>query len=253
MSMAMNDITAAAAAIIAARRSGSQFDCAPLHGPGGAEDAYAIQDRVRAEIDPGPVRAWKVGTPSREGEPSAAPIFSAGVLASPAMVPASSFHMRAAEVEVAFRLGRDVVPGCAEADLRAAVESVIVVIELCDTRLRDFDSASAWWKLADNQSNYGLVLGSGTRDWQSIDFIAQRAEFHVNGALRNASAGAHPLGSPFGLLPWLSVHVKARGGALRAGDVITTGSWTGLELVRPGDEILARFPGIGEARATFKM
>ena len=38
-----------------------------------------------------------------------------------------------------------------------------------------------------------------------------------------------------------------RGLGLHAGDVITTGAWTGLEIAKPGDEVTARFPGIGEA------
>lgn len=199
----------------------------------------------------GPVRAWKVGTTARGKEPSAAPIFSPGICASPASVAASGFHMLAAEVEVAFRFARDLQPGCSEADVAQAIDSVIVVIELCDTRLQDFKSATPAWKLADNQSNFGLVTGSGRRDWQGIDFAAQVAEFHVNGVLRHSAIGAHPLGSPFGLLPWLAGHVEKRGERLRAGTVVTTGAWTGLEFVQPGDEVLGRFPGIGEARVAF--
>ena len=42
-----------------------------------------------------------------------------------------------------------------------------------------------------------------------------------------------------------------RYGGLRAGDVITTGAWTGMHFVDPGAEIVARFPGIGEARVSF--
>jgi 2-keto-4-pentenoate hydratase len=43
-------------------------------------------------------------------------------------------------------------------------------------------------------------------------------------------------------------HAARRGQGLHAGDVITTGAWTGLEIARPGDEVIAKFPGIGEAR-----
>ena len=247
------DIEAAAMALIQARQSRRQFASGGMRGPQSDGDAYAIQDRVRSAIDPGPVAAWKVGTTARGNEPSAAPIIRSGVFATPARVAASSFHMLAAEAEIAFRFARDLEPGCTEEEVARAIDSAIVAIELCDTRLQDFKGATAWWKLADNQSNYGLVLGSGRGDWQSIDFTTQPAEFRVNGRLKNSAVGVHPLGSPFGLLPWLAAHVEKRGERLRAGNVVTTGAWTGLELVLPGDLVVARFPGIGEAQVTLAL
>jgi 2-keto-4-pentenoate hydratase len=42
-------------------------------------------------------------------------------------------------------------------------------------------------------------------------------------------------------------HVCKRGQGLHAGDVITTGAWTGLEIAKAGDEVTVKFPGIGEA------
>ena len=245
------DVEAAAAVLLQARRQHTQFETGILQGPWNAEHAYAIQDRVKAALQRERATAWKVGTSAPGIEPSAAPIFASSVLASPARVTSSSFHMLAAEVEIAFRIGRDLPYACTEEELRLAVDCVVVAIELCDTRLLDFGSASPWWKLADNQSNWGLVLGSGRSDWAGIDFTVQRAELHVNGRVKNAALGAHPLGTPFKLLPWIAAHVEKRSGGLRAGDVITTGAWTGMEYVQPGDEVLARFPGFGEARATF--
>ena len=35
---------------------------------------------------------------------------------------------------------------------------------------------------------------------------------------------------------------------LEAGDVVTTGTWTGLTAVMPMEDIVAVFPGVGEAR-----
>ena len=245
------DVEAAAAALLQARRQHGQITASALDGPQNAEQAYAIQERVRAALERGRATAWKVGTSAAGIEPSAAPIFGFTVLASPACVAAGSFHMLAAEVEIAFRVGHDLPPGYPENLLQQAIDSVIVAIELCDTRLQDFRNASAWWKLADNQSNYGLVLGSGRSDWAALDFSSQVAEFHVNGRLKNSAVGAHPLGTPFRLMPWIAAHAEKRSGGLRVGDIITTGAWTGMENVEPGDEVLARFPGIGEARVSF--
>ena len=68
----------------------------------------------------------------------------------------------------------------------------------------------------------------------------------IGSKLRKAK-GAHSFGNPFRLLPWLANHSSKRGVGLRAGDIVTTGAWTGLEIAKAGDEVTARFPGIGEA------
>ena len=41
-----------------------------------------------------------------------------------------------------------------------AVLEAVVTLELCDTRLQDWEDASALWRLADQQSNAALVLGN---------------------------------------------------------------------------------------------
>jgi 2-keto-4-pentenoate hydratase len=52
------------------------------------------------------------------------------------------------------------------------------------------------------------------------------------------------------LLPWLAAHAARRCGGLRRGDVVTTGTWTGMHFAAAGDAIEARFPGLGQARLT---
>lgn len=214
-----------------------------------AEQAYRIQDLVFAARLPG-VRApaWKAGASGPDAEPTAAPIGS--VLASPAVVPAGAFHMFGIEAEVAFRLGKDLplrARAMDEDELAGAVDEVLVTIELCDTRLADWKAASALSRLADFQLNGALVVGSGRRDWRSVDFETQCVELWVNGRMKLDRVGAHPLGNPVRLVSWAVNHCALRGRALREGDLITTGSWTGIEFVAPGDAVRVYFPGIGEA------
>ncbi len=92
------------------------------------------------------------------------------------------------------------------------------------------------------------MLGSRVPDWRNVDFTVQAVELRVDGACKASARGSHPFGNPFRLLPWAATHVARRSGGLRAGDVVTTGSWTGMELAPPGAEVTARFAGIGEAR-----
>ena len=214
------------------------------------KNAYRVQDAVFARLWPGAKpAAWKVGGPSDQVEPTAAPIPPENLLRSPASVAAASIHMIGVEAEVGYRLARDLPPRAKpylEKEIAAAVGEVLVTIELCDTRLADWKTSSGVWKLADFQQNGALVAGSGTRDWQKIDFLRQEVEFRIGARLRKAK-GVHPYGNPFRLLPWLVAHACRHGMGVRAGDIVTTGAWTGLEEAKAGDEVVARFPGIGEA------
>jgi 2-keto-4-pentenoate hydratase len=214
------------------------------------EEAYSVQDAVFAELWPETrPAAWKAGGPSDKVEPTAAPIPPERLLRSPANVAGSTMSMVGVEAEVAFRFAKDLPPRSrpySERSVAAAVGEVVVAIELCDTRLAKWKNTSGLWKLADFQNNSALVVGSGTKDWQKIDFLKQEMEFHIGSRVAKAK-GAHSFGNPFRLLPWLVRHAAKRGLGLHAGDVVTTGAWTGLEIAEPGDEVTARFPGIGEA------
>jgi 2-keto-4-pentenoate hydratase len=233
---------------VAAWAGRRQFD-ATSAGPASAEDAYLVQDKVFAARYPGGrAAAWKVGASAPGAEPNAAPIGE--VRPSPAGFRAGEFHLLSVEAEVAFRIARDLPERAAEwtqTELADAVGEIVVTIELCDTRLTNWKSASALWRLADFQGNGALVAGTGTQDWRAIDFGAQRAELWVNGRLVVGRAGSHPLGNPFDLMPWAVGHCARRAGGLRQGDLVTTGSWTGMEFVSAGDTVEARFPGIGKA------
>ena len=213
-------------------------------------EAYRVQDEVFAQLWPGSrAAAWKAGGPSDKVEPTAAPIAPENLLRSPASVSGANMQMIGVEAEVAFRLAKDLPPRTrpySERSVAAAVGEVLVAIELCDTRLANWKDSSGLWKLADFQNNGALVAGSGTKGWQKIDFLQQEVEFRIGGKLARAK-GAHSFGNPFRLLPWLAAHCAKRGFGLHAGDIITTGAWTGMEIAKPGDEVTAIFPGIGEA------
>jgi 2-keto-4-pentenoate hydratase len=165
-----------------------------------------------------------------------APILPGALYASPARVACGGFHMMAVECEIAFRLSAG-----------GEAAEALVAIELCDTRLSDWKEASPMAKLADFQSNAALVAGSGTARWREIDFRSQKAELWIDGRKVREAAGAHPYGDPSRLLPWAIAQRARRGGAFSARDVLTTGTWTGMDFVGPGSEVRAVFPGIGEA------
>ncbi|MDI5933444.1 2-keto-4-pentenoate hydratase [Halomonas kalidii] len=257
MSLIESHIASASALLVEAHRRRRRVERLPDElAPSCVEDAYAIQDRVVAALSRSEVTAWKVGAPDAHTTPIAAPILAQDVMASPATVPADRLHMRGVEVELCYRIRADLPlreSPYTVAEVAAAIDDVRVAIEVVDTRLQEWETCGELWKLADNQINAGLVLGTGTRPWRDLDPTRLAGQLFVNGGLQAEGVGRHAVGDPFLLLPWWVNHLVARGRGVRRGDVVTTGTWTGMAFVEPGSEVVARFPGLGEARVTFPV
>ena len=247
-------VDAIADALIAAHLTGQPVDL-PDRVRSDAE-AYAVQDRVARGLWAAngiPIIAWKTGAPDMETTPIAAPIPASRVLSSPAALPEMPPQLIGIEVELAYTIGRDLPPRATpygDGEIRSAVASIHPAIEICSSRLRHWRDADAPTKLADNQVNEALVVGPAFGDWQHIVPQMQTAIAEIDGVIVAKAVGGHPCGDPFPLLAWLAAHCAERCGGLRAGDVITTGAWTGMHPVAPGASVVARFPGIGEARVT---
>ena len=222
-----------------------------------AASAYAVQDGVaRAlrwfddEKEGSAPRHWKSGGPSRDAQVTHAPLPPAGIWASPADARSGHFHLRGIEAEIALRIGRDVNAAQASvldhAAARDLIDAMCVSIELVDSRWSEALEAPALAKLADLQSHGALVLGA----WQSFearDWAAQTCRVTIGARPALEFQGTHSMGDPAWLLPaWLR-HATQGGRTVRAGTVLTTGTWCGLPLAAAGDRVIAQFPGIGQA------
>jgi 2-oxopent-4-enoate/cis-2-oxohex-4-enoate hydratase len=156
-----------------------------------------------------------------------------------------------AEGEIAFLLRRDLVgPGITHADVLAATEAVMPCFEIVDSRIDG-------WKIriqdtiADNASSGLFVIGDGAADPRGFDFVTCGMVVEKNGEVLSTGAGAAALGSPLTCVAWLANTLGARGVALRAGELVLSGSLVPLEPVRPGDTMRLRLAGAGGAEVRF--
>jgi 2-keto-4-pentenoate hydratase len=245
--------TRAASLLIRAREEGttlpSDIVSFELASPA---DAYGVQALVAAKL--GAVAAWKTGAPSPQAEPILAPIFADLVHVSAARLPAATFHRLGIEAEIAYRLGRD-LPGRRESYTREevveAIAAILPAIEVVDSRLAEPEAAGAMWKLADHQSNGALVVGAQVDDWQAIDPSEQPVRLTIDGRVVAEGRGGNPAGDPLRLIAWMANHLADHCGGLRQGQIITTGSMTGLMWTRPGAKVVADFAGLGRVEVTF--
>lgn len=201
-------------------------------------------------------RHWKSGGPSREAVLTHAPLPPDGIWRSPA-ASAWRFAMRGIEAEIALRLAVDVDAALAASlDRDSAcqlVDAMTVSIEVVDSRWAQGMEAPALLKLADLQSHGALVLGDWLPFDAAHDWSAQVCQVQIADAPAQAFRGTHSLGDPAYVLPaWLR-HATRGGQVVRAGSVVTTGTWCGVLHAQPGDTVVATFDGIGQARVTFTI
>ncbi|MCB2054803.1 MAG: fumarylacetoacetate hydrolase family protein [Geminicoccaceae bacterium] len=235
-----------------AANPGTVLDDAALAGvamPTSPAEAYAVQAAVAAET--GPVGGWKVGRPAPDADATFAPIFTADIVANPYHPPSLPCSDLGLECEIAFELATD-LPGRAEAYTRAEVEAAIAtarpVVELVWSRLEARDRAPPLLKLADNGINGGLVLGAPIADWRSRGFDDLDITLVAGDRTIKTRRGPNPGGDPVDLLRALADLCKDHCGGLRRGQIVTTGSYTGLDFVGAPERIEAVFAGIETLR-----
>jgi 2-keto-4-pentenoate hydratase len=245
--MKQSKIEVAARLLLTAR-----FDEKPLVAlppecvPDNAKQAYAIQDAVAAAL--GPVGGWKVGGRGPMAEPACAPLPTALIYAAPHEFSLLTGKPFGVEAEIAFRLKQDLPlrerPYSAS-EVIAAIGSLHPAIEIVESRYVDSRQIDALSKLADSQSNGALVYGVGRCDRLAIDQTIQPVELYFNERKVVDVVGGNPAGDVLRLLVWLANHLATRCGGLRAGQIVTTGSCTGLLLVEADTQVNALFQELG--------
>ena len=233
--------------LLEAHTSGAMIAIDPSFTLESVDEAYWVQEVVLRGLDPHRPVSWKISPPRDGAEPFSSPTPFRAVKPSPAEFVAVN-RVLGVEAEVAFRFGEAPKVKGRKVDIAGAVEEAFVLIELCETRYFNLDEMGQLMKLADFQSHGGFALGSGVARWRDLDFSKQPVTLSVNGKKTVARKGSHPSGDPWAMVEWAAKHCAARGMPLAAGDIVTTGTWTGMTPIAPGDEVVATFDGIGEAR-----
>lgn len=236
----------AARLLLSARRDPAQrlHSLPEVMRPRTEEQAYLIQRAIAAEL--GPIGGWKVGSPGPDGPMTCAPLPASGLHASPATVSGSDGQV---EAEIAVRFAHDLPPRpdpYTQEEVLAAIASAHPAIEVLGSRYVDVSAVDPLSALADSLSHAALVLGPAIPGWQSLDLAAEQVRLLVDGAEVKSATG-NPAGDMLRLLVWMANTGTRWAGGLRAGQVVTTGSWTGKDPVPPGGEAQITFTQAGEA------
>lgn len=246
------DTAGVARRLVAAHKGAAPVPHADAMPPDRAT-AYAVQDATLAGL--GEIGGWKVGAKGPATEPGCAPLPARGVMASGRTLLGPPWRMRGIEVEVGVRLAKDLIPTSGEpgADaVRAAVDAVVPVIEVVETRLADWRDSDPLAQLADLQSHGALLIGEPSNmRLEDLDLRTVQAYLAFDGQPVASTCGANPAGDIWRLIGWLAWHCAQRGLPLRAGQIVTTGSCTGLLFAPEGAHVQAQLDGIGRVELRF--
>lgn len=216
-------------------------------------DGYRIQQAGHRLHDE-PLVGWKVGCTSAMAQrflgvdtPVSGRYRDTHVLRAPAQISATecatSPHL---EVEVGVRLLDDIDEIEPEPMHLADAVEAFAAIEVVAGRLQASPLVPGPLLVADNVIGARMIVGptldldaSGLRSLDSLPVTLE-----IDGEEVAAGTGAEALGHPLNVLAWLAGHAAARGAPLRSGELVITGTCTGLVAARIGSMHVGR---VGDA------
>jgi 2-keto-4-pentenoate hydratase len=254
----MEDIAArrAAEALLAEHQANARFrTLGPPDGPATISDAYDIQDRYVALLrgKHGEPAGYKVGLTSAAMQtfcgidhPIAGVVLASRVHRSGASVKRTDFGRLGLEFEIAVRIKSDVsITGrqWTGETIAPHIDGVCAAIERVDDRSADYSNLDVRSLVADNSWNGGIMLSEFATKWPDLQSVLGRAGKDC--AAFGEGHGRDILGHPFNSAAWLATQLASRSTALKAGEVVMTGSV--MKTVFPEEPASYRFElaGIG--------
>lgn len=244
-------IDKAADFIIATRDNNAKIERMPENlRPANIAEANEIQDTVVTRRGDA-VGGWKVLL-NADGTWLYGNMLKSRCYQSGATVPAKLMGDRGIEVEIAFRFDRDLPPRAAEytQDEVAAAATALVGIEICDMVFKDTKTPTLFERNADAIANGGFVSGTLRPNWRELGDGDLEASLIVNGEVKVKKAGEAAIKKPLHRATGLVNLLRTRGG-VKAGQIVTCGSYTGQDPFKPGDRIRGDFGSFGFAEFTF--
>lgn len=236
-------ICRAAALLVTARRTRQPLsrlpeDCRPTT----LDEAFAIEAATVAQLGDA-VAGWKVAL-LPDGQFSYGVILASVVARSGAVVDARDVPLLGMEGEIAFRFLEDLPPrptAYAREEIAARVVA-FPLIEIVATRYADYQGTPVIERTADFMSNGAFVVGDDQPGWRTIDLVNIPVSLTFDDAVVVERNGGHALGDPLQLAIDM-VNRLREGSGVRAGQMITTGAYTGMQIARRGQRVSVRFGG----------
>lgn len=233
------------------------------------EDSYAVQQlwSSRLQENGRTVVGRKIGLTSKAmqdatgiTEPDYGVIHDDMVLEGGVEIPWDRYTHPRVEVELAFRLGRDLgadlgsedpaAPPVTIFDVLDATEYVVPALEILDSRV-EMSGRTIVDTIADNAAMGAMVIGGRPVKVDDVDLRWVSALLYRNAGIEETGVAAGVLGHPASGVVWLATKLAAHGQRLRAGQLILAGSFTRPMWVYQGDTVFADYRELGTVTCRF--
>ena len=260
--METSEITAIVDELVAAGTNRVPVKRLTARYPGmGVEDAYRVQSawRERCEASGRRLAGRKIGLTSRAmqaatgiTEPDYGIIFEDMILENGAILRWDDFTHPRVEVELAFKLGKDLSgPGASIFDVLDATDYVLPALEILDSRI-EMEGRTIVDTISDNAALGAMVLGGNPVRPMDVDLRWISAILYKNQTVEETGVGAGVLNHPAAGVYWLANKIAAHGDGLKAGEVILAGSFTRPLWVHAGDTVFADYGPLGTISCRFE-
>lgn len=212
--------------------------------PETSDEAFAVQQAVMDRF--GPPGAFKVA--NKAGAPFVmAPVRADRVFQNGDAV--SIIDRAGIELEVGFEI-LSPLRGTEDLATLASCLHPLPVIEIVDTRISGPYADQPFVKLADQQANSALVVGSPLQGWKGQDFSLVRAQLKSDTETFIDGEARVPGGSALALVASLASHLGSHCGGLKPGQIVITGTLNGLPFVPSGCDVRGKIEGLGTVCVT---
>lgn len=197
--------------------------------------AYTLQRAVVAALDAAPA-AYKAGitSPGSQARFGAdGPV--AGVLPPPRLQPdidTGAYSVAMIELELAFRLGRDVTQAIDADDIGSVINCVVPALEFPDLGYADMDNLTVADIVASNVAAREFWVGSRCFTFDGLDDV--QVSMLREGEVLTHGQASDAMGSQAVAVAWLIEQILRSGHELRAGQWLITGALGDMVRAIPG-------------------
>jgi 2-keto-4-pentenoate hydratase len=221
--------------------------------------AYKVAGLVADELG-WPVLGWKIAAFKEELQRELrtdSPIYGRTffVKETPVTVAHATLASPIPEVEYQAKLGVDLPPRAkpySQEEVTDAVASLHPGLELAECRfIHDAAFPPLPAILADGAGSGTIIYGPAIADWKNRDIAGQMVTLTTNGRLRRQGTAAAALDHPMAPVTWLANELSRTGVGMKAGQMVSTGTLTGMLAPKPGEVFVADFGPFGSITVTF--
>jgi len=163
-------------------------------------------------------------------------------------------HLRIIESEVIFEVGTDLVPERApftEQWVAGSLRRAFAGIELCNARIEDREDRPLTHVVADNSNADLIIVGDPLESWDAATLANLPVTLQVHGKPPVKGSTANVLGQPLRSVTWLANWLARHGAGLQKGQLVASGSCTGMTRIAAHDRVVATFGDRAQVQVEF--